>query len=181
MNSKSSIVVAASKLQSEFPNDVFEISLIEWNDTPIDTIYKKDIYALKLQELESEISNYGYLDALAIERRKEDSLRREAALKLGYSIEEHKETSNIDQNCELLKSKYNDIKSYPDGNEPYFYVYSFKEQVKRTFAVSGGADTKEFQCYGYLSVSDKVVYRVEEFANNNYERCYEIMFNSIRL
>lgn len=165
MNSKGSFVKNVAKMQAEFPKDVFEISLIDWNDSPIDTIYKRDIYELKIQELESEMSSYEGVEA---------TLRREIRDK------DPEEISNNNQDCEVLKAQYNALMTADDRNEPYFYVYAFKEQLKRTFTVSGGTDVKTYICYGYVAACSKSVYTIEEYAKEPYKRSYEIMYYSIK-
>lgn len=165
MNSKGSFIKDVAKMQAEFPKDIFEISLIDWNDSPIDTIYKRDIYELKIQELESEIS---YFEGVEV------TLRRELRDK------EPEEISNSNQDCEVLKDQYNALKTASDRNEPYFYVYAFKEQLKRTFSVSGGIDVKTYICYGYVFAGSKSVYTIEEYANEPYKRSYEKMYYSIK-
>lgn len=108
MNTKSDLLKECTNLQSQYPNDKIQLSMTNWNNAPVDTVYQGDIYDLQIQKYEA----YG--------------------LSKGHEHE--------------LPQLIQSIKDKPDWKEIRWIVYTFDEQVERTFSVSGETGKSKYPC-----------------------------------
>ena len=166
MNTKSDLLHECEILYAVYKDDKFRIYMSEWNDTPVDTIFKSNVYKLLIERQEFELRML-YDEAVIQGLEEENRLRKER----GYSsVFDDIFDSDYE---ELIRQKRHGrdsingiitrIKNQPDWNEPYWLIYEFMEDVDRTFAISGETDKSQYPCYCiYMPSTNELVTVVEK-------------------
>ena len=150
MNTKSDLLHECENLYAVYKNDKFRIYMSDWDDTPVDTIFKSDVYKILIERQEGTLSMW--YDEAAMQRMEEEK----------RLIQEQRKSSFFDDKFDsdfeaLLRQKRHErdsingiitrIKNQQDWNEPYWLIYEFMEDVDRTFAISGETDKSQYPCY----------------------------------
>lgn len=157
MNTKSDLLHECENLYAVYKNDKFRIYMSVWNDTPVDTIFKSDIYKILIERQEETLSMW--YDEAVMQRMEEEK-----------SVFDDIFDSDIEA---LLRQKRHErdsingiitrIKNQQDWNEPYWLIYEFMEDVDRTFAISGETDKSQYPCYCiYMPSTNELVTVVEK-------------------
>jgi len=165
MNTKSDLLHECENLYAIYKDDKFRIYMSEWIDSPVDTIFKSDVYKLLIERQEGKLIWY---DEAAIQRMEDENrLRQEMG---NSSVFDNMFDSDFEA---LIRQKRHErdsingiitrIKNQPDWNEPYWFIYEFVEDVDRTFAISGETDKSQYPCYCiYMPSTNELVTVVEK-------------------
>ena len=166
MNTKSDLLHECENLYSIYKDDKFSIYMSEWNNTPVDTIFKSDVYKILIERQESELGMW--YDEATIQRMEEENrLRKERG---NSSVFDDMFDSEFEA---LIRQKRHErdsingiitrIKNQPDWDEPYWLIYEFVEHVDRTFAISGETAKSQYPCYCiYMPSTNELVTVVEK-------------------
>ena len=168
MNTKSDLLHECENLYAVYKNDKFRIYMSVWNDTPVDTIFKSDVYKILIERQEETETLSIELDEAIMQRMVEEK----------RLIQEQRKSSFFDDKFDsdieaLLRQQRHErdsingiitrIKNQPDWNEPYWLIYEFMEDVDRTFAISGETDKSQYPCYCiYMPSTNELVTVVEK-------------------
>lgn len=165
MNTKSDLLHECENLYAVYKNDKFHIYMSSWNSTPVDTIYKSDVYNVMIQHQQERLQLYYNEDLMSCREEMEITRQRIAASNgvdvdlSSFEAEKRQWQHERDSINGIIKC----IQSQPDRNEPYWIIYEFVEDVDRTFAVSSETDKAQYPCYCiYMPSTNELVTVIEK-------------------
>lgn len=163
MNTKSDLLHMCENMYAIYKDDKFRIYLSEWNDTPIDTIFKSDLYQILIEDQRELLTWAAYDESLMQKCEEEQRLRQERGIKSVFD-DSDLESRNRRRRHERdsINGIITRIQNQSDWNEPYWLIYEFVEDVERTFSISGETDKAKYPCYSiYKPSSEELVSVVE--------------------
>ena len=166
MNTKSLTLGAINEVARPKGVDV-KMELMEWNNTPIDTITKNVVYTeVGVMFLEDVIKKRNQYESDSIQIAEYEKKKKEAVTEYRKNYyedliasakikaEKHKEQAEL--SAEKLK-KIVDLKNENDVETTLYYVYKFTEQL--SYEENGKDQTLLFTCYSYIdAITNEAVY-----------------------
>ena len=168
MNTKSKTLATATMISSTLGENVkVNIELINWNDTPVDTITMAMIYDCKAYLADYDVIHYKSCVSLAEQNVEtcKDLVSFDASYKKNLN-EARALLSKEKKNYQIAKHTVDSIKnlitSASNKDSIVYLVYMFNEQITYKHPVSNTKITNDYVCFSFINAATQEVAKVSE-------------------
>lgn len=176
-----STIMAIAILERIGGNDVdAKIEILQWDDTPIDTITREDFCKYELKKRINAANDYKK-NVLQRDSKQVAKYRKDLANASGLKEVYREWLNDASQTLKLHQQEYQkqvdqinkikEIAQQPNKDDVIYLVYHFTERINFKHPVTGEKVSRDFNCFSYVDMIQYAVTYVDE-GRDDYSPAY---------